>query len=594
MTVLSSLVHAYEHMLERGEVPPFGYSQEKIGYLVALTREGRPAIDPVDLRQRDGSRVLARVMTVPQPEKRTSGIAPNYLWDKAAYALGVTTGSAGRAAKAHSAFIERHASLLAGAEDPGLVALRLFLDWWRPQRFKELGWPEEMRDQNIVFALEEERLTEVCLHDRPAARHVWAQVHIREPRAQALCLVTGQRGPVARLHPLIKGVWGAQSSGASIVSFNLDASTSYGNAQGDNAPVSEAAAFAYVAALNRLLERDSGRCLQIGDMSTVFWARGCDTRRAEQLFLGLFADTGEGAGETMGETPRGGTRPASIRSTHELARLRASFPQQLRFHILGLSPNAARISLRFHVEDDFFALIERCIRHLERLRVEPPAKDPMPPLWRLLLETAVLRKSENICPNLAGEWMRAIVTDAPYPRILMTRVFERLRADGDVNALRVGILKSVLIRNFEDALTGEVPVSLDETCREPGYVLGRLFAVYERLQTAAFGRNLNASIRERYYGTASSQPRRIFPLLDKMSVPHLIRVGNQNPAHRAVLERMIGGIWEAMVPGEDPFPEYLADQQQAFFALGYYHQRSALFQKNDKAGTQRLAGEELA
>ena len=224
-------------------------------------------------------------MLVPQPTKRTSGVAPNFLWDKTAYALGVTAGEDKRTAREHEAFVETHRRLIGGNSDEGLRALLRFLESWSAT----LGWPGEMKDQNIVFALESERLRNIHIHNRPAARSLWARLCANGDKSEAVCLVTGERGPIARLHPAIKGVWGAQSSGASLVSFNLEAFTSYGHEQGENAPVSEAAAFAYTTALNHFLERDSAQRIQIGDASTVFWADGFDAaaKEAEGVFAAL-------------------------------------------------------------------------------------------------------------------------------------------------------------------------------------------------------------------------------------------------------------------------------------------------------------------
>src|SRR6516162_5368630 len=140
---------------------------------------------------------------------------------------------------------------------------------WTPGQFTTLGWPEDMKGQNVVFALESERRKDIHIHDRPAARALWASLAAAGAGAEAICLVSGNRAPIARLHPSIKGVWGAQPAGASLVSFNLDAFTSYGHEQGENAPVSEAAAFAYTTALNHFLERGSAQRIQIGDASTV-------------------------------------------------------------------------------------------------------------------------------------------------------------------------------------------------------------------------------------------------------------------------------------------------------------------------------------
>jgi len=581
VSALAALVRAYDRMAARHEVPAFGYSQEKIGFLIPLNEDGTPAGLPIDLRRGEGRKRAAPLMPVPQPTKRTSGIAPNLLWDKTAYVLGVTAGEGRRTAQEHEAFRERHRQWLAGSNDPGLQALLGFLDGWAPQRFAELGWPEEMKDQNVVFALEGERLDGVMIHDRQAARDLWARLSAADGRGEAACLVTGERGPVARLHPAVKGVWGAQSSGASIVSFNLDAFTSYGHEQGDNAPVSEAAAFAYASALNRFLERDSGHRIQIGDASTVFWADASAALagQAEKLFAAFFVD--ERQADTA-EERKVEAWLAGLREGRPVEDLRPDLPPGVRFFVLGLAPNAARLSIRFYLEDEFGVIAERYLRHLARMRIEPPPRQEGPSMWRLLIETAVLRKSENIQPNLAGAWMRSILTDTPYPRTLLSALIMRLRADHDVNALRVAILKSVLIQNY----AMEVPVSLDPAFKDPGYLLGRLFAVYEQVQTAALGREVNATIKDKFYGAAAAQPRKVFPLLERGSAPHLSKIGKQNKGRKVNLEILLGEIMETMSPGEDPFPASLPERSQALFALGYYHQRNDFFRKPDKTSPE--------
>ena len=523
-------------------------------------------------------------MAVPQPSKRTSGIEPNFLWDKSAYVLGVTAGEGKRTSLEHEAFVVRHRERLASSTDDGLQALLRFLDGWSADQFIRLGWPEDMKDQNIVFALESERLDGVMIHDRPAARDLWARLIGAGDKTFAACLVTGDHAPVARLHPAIKGVWDAQSSGASIVSFNLDAFTSYNHEQGYNAPVSEAAAFAYTSVLNRFLERDSGHRIQVGDASTVFWADSSNAlaaSEAESLFLGFIDQKDAEAVELK----KIGSILAKLRAGRPIADFRPDLPQGVRFFVLALAPNASRLSVRFYIEDDFGVIAERCLRHLNRLRIDPPPREDAPSIWRMLIETAVLRKSENIQPNLAGEWMRAILTDTPYPLTLLSTLIMRLRADHDVNALRVAILKSILIKNFNM----EVPVSFDPECRETGYLLGRLFAVYEQIQTAALGRNVNATIKDKFYGAASAQPRKVFRMLDAGSANHLSKIGKQKPGLRINFEKTVGSIMESMSPGDDPFPAALPDKSQALFGLGYYHQRNEFFKKSEKSPSEEAA-----
>lgn len=571
MSALASLVHAYGRLAERGEAPVFGYSVEKIGFLISLNEDGTTAGPPIDLREGEGKKKTPHLIPAPQPTKRTSSIAPNFLWDKTSYVLGVTAGEGKRTAEEHAAFVAKHKELLQDSDDEGLRALLRFLELWRPEDFASLGWPEEIKDQNVVFSLESERLKRIRIHDRPAARALWARLCSEGEKSEAACLVTGEHGPVARLHPAIKGVWGAQSSGASLVSFNIDAFTSYGHEQGDNAPVSEAAAFAYTTALNHFLERDSGHRVQIGDASTVFWADASDAAAADEAenIFARFVD------EKV-EAKKVEAILEAIRQGKPIADIKPDLPKGVRFYVLGLSPNAARLSVRFYIEDDFGEIASRYLAHIEHMRLDPPPREEAPSMWRLLIETASQRKSENIPPNLAGEWLRAILTGAPYPLTLLSTLLMRLRADHDVNALRAAILKSVLIRNFEM----EVPVSLDPENKDSGYLLGRLFATYEYAQTQALGGNINATIRDQYYGTASATPRAVFPLLQRKATHHLSRLRKDKPGLATNLDRKIGEIFELAEP-ESLFMPTLSARRQALFAVGYYHQRNDFYRRKD-------------
>ncbi|MBD1549416.1 type I-C CRISPR-associated protein Cas8c/Csd1 [Roseibium aggregatum] len=582
MSVLSSLARAYDRL---PDAPPFGFSSEKIGFCISLNEDGSVA-HVIDLRDTMGKKPQPRPMLVPQPVKRTAGIAPNTFWDKTSYVLGVTAGEGKRTAAEHAAFVEHHETLLAETEDPGIKALLRFLKAWAPEQFTALEWPEEMKDQNVIFALESERLRNVYLHDRPAARTLWSASGKAGEGAGQICLVSGEAGPVARLHPSIKGVWGAQSSGAALVSFNLDAFTSYGHDQGENAPVSEAAAFKYTTALNRFLEKGSGHRLQIGDASTVFWADASDLEAsepqaedwAERLFAGYF-DVDPTA-EEAGAVKDIGILLERIRKGEHLRDLGPGLDENIRFFVLGLAPNAARLSVRFYFEDSFGELTRHYQKFIEDMRIQPPPRDGYPPLWRYLRETAVLGKSENVPPNLAGEWMRSILSGTRYPLSLMSAVLTRIRADGEVNALRAGILKAILVRNFN----WEAPVALDPDFDNRGYLLGRLFAAYENAQTAALGTKVNATIKDKFYGAASAQPRKVFALLDSGSVNHLSKVGKQSPGRRVNLEKLIASIMDRMRPDGDPFPASLSAAEQALFGLGYYHQRNEFFKKsNDTA-----------
>lgn len=569
MSLLAALTRAYDRL---PDTPPYGFSTERIGFCVLMNPDGSVA-EVVDLRDTDRKR-SPRMMMVPQAVKRTVGIAPNFLWDKTAYVLGVTAGEGKRTAEEHATFRARHLEWLTGTQDEGLLALTRFLQSWTPEAFAPPLWSDEMRDQNLVFGLSIE-YRDRYLHDRPAARDLWHRIGAAGASAPQVCLVSGNSGPVSRLHPSIKGIWGAQSSGASLVSFNLDAFTSYGHDQGDNAPVSEAATFAYTTALNHFLEKDGRHRIQIGDASTVFWADATEAEAmvAESLFGAFFEPENEEKLATSGI----GARLEQIRNGKPLAEIAPKLNEGVRFHVLGLAPNAARLSVRIYWESDFGQLTANYQHYLADMAIDPPPRDGWPPLWRYLRELAVLGKSENVSPNLAGDWMRAILTGAPYPMTLLSTALMRMRSDGKINVLRASIVKSVLVRNLKVG----VPVALDPANTNKGYILGRLFAVYEEVQRAALGGNLNATIKDKYYGSASATPQRVFSALDKGLQNHLSKLKKRSPGRAVNLEKLILTITDLMEPGNDPFPVAFSANEQALFGIGYYHQRSDFFRKHD-------------
>ena len=585
--ILSALNDYYERLLQRqtpGLSPP-GYSQEKIGYELLLDPQG-VLVAVNDIRDTSGKKPLPRSLSVPQPEKRTVGIKSNVLWDKTSYSLGVSAHSK-RAEQEHAAFKMLHREALAGETDVGLQALLTFINDWDPARFAEdPHFNDEMLDANMVFRMDGELR---YLHERPAARTLRARLLGGDGGARTgRCLVTGETLPLARLHASIKGVNGAQSAGASIVSFNLDAFTSYGKDQGDNAPISEQAAFAYTTALNYLLRRDPGnrQRMQIGDATVVFWAVADDARQAEaaedvlESLLDSPSDDGQEAQKLRGVLEK-------VRQGRPLRELDPDLDDGTQIYILGLAPNASRLSIRYWQCDTLAVFAQRLADHFDDLHLQPsPWKTP-PAIWKLLLATAPAYQgkasSEDVPPQLAGELTRAILSGARYPRSLLNTLVMRFRADGDISGTRVALCKGVLAR--ERRLDGiqhrnhhhnpdGVPVSLDTANTDPGYLLGRLFSTLENIQRAALGGDLNATIRDRYYGAASATPANVFPMLLRNAQHHLSRVRKDKPGLAVNLEKEIGETIDHLGTA---FPRSLRIDAQGHFAIGYYHQTQARF-----------------
>lgn len=579
--ILQSLARYYQRLIERNTegVAPYGFSPEKISYEILLTPEGN-LVTVQETFDTTGKKPVPRVMNVPQPEKRTAGIKPNFLWDKTSYVLGVSANSK-RADKEHAAFKALHENALDDTDDPGLKAFLTFLRGWTPERFEPTHFKDEMLDTNMVFRLDGEN---EYLHERPAAKAIRA--HLLDAEADsgqtAICLVSGERSPLTRLHPTIKGVNGAQSSGASIVSFNLDAFTSYGKSQGENAPVSNQSAFAYTAALNYLLRRGehNRQRLQIGDTTVVFWAEAGDAEAAASAELTL-ADMLDPPADDSNQTERVRQVLAGIAKGRPLTEIDPVLAEGTRMYVLGLAPNASRLSIRFWLVDTLDVLAQRIVQHRTDLQLAPSPWRTEPSVWRLALATAPSRdgraKSEDIPPQLAGELMRAILTGSRYPGSLLANTVMRLRADGDISGVRVALCKAVLARNLRaQSSQEEIPVTLDTQSTQPAYLLGRLFAVLEYAQRSALGGQVNATIRDRYYGAASATPASIFPVLLRNAQNHLSKLRKERPGQAVNLEKDIRQIVSGL---SEQFPRSLRIEDQGRFAIGYYHQSQAHFTK---------------
>lgn len=594
MTVLQALDRYYDRMAARGEAEAPGYSREKISFAIVLSPDGEP-VDCIDLREVSGKKLVARLLEVPAALKRTVGIAPNRLWDKSAYVLGRTAGEGRRVADEHAAFKQNHAELLAGASDVGLIALRRFLQSWSPGRLDAVPFSADMLDANIVFRLE----GDLCfLHEREAARNlISTQGVAANDGDSAICLVTGQSSAVQRLHTSIKGVEGAQSSGAALVSFNLDAFTSYNKEQGDNAPVSIDAAFRYGAALNRMLDRASRNRLPrpVGDATVVFWADASGTSEAaasaaEDVFAALInpaaaeADP-ENLGDDKSEAAKVRDVMAMVAAGRPLRDADPRLSKGVRFHVLGLSPNAARLSVRFWLDGSFEMFAHRLAEHFTDLRIEPaPWRSTLPAVNRLLVKTTALQeKFDNIPPLLAGEVMRAVLTGGLYPRTLLSAVIMRLRAGDEPTGWHAAAIRAVLARQQGKKRMssgvpgrGETPVSLDRDHPNVGYQLGRLFAVYELAQRSALGRGVKSTIRDKYFGAASATPASIFPVIISNGQNHLSKVRKEKPGWAHVLEKELEEVVGRITPAR-PFslPRSMPLEDQGEFAIGYYHQRAA-------------------
>jgi CRISPR-associated protein Csd1 len=570
-------------------LPGLGLEQKEIPFVLEIASDGT-LIQIRDTREAVGSKKIGQSFRVPQGIKKTSGVAANLLWDSAEYVLGLEdikkleqardkgkeSEYRARLVEMHKAFRDRIASLPELAQlDQGISAARSFLEK-EPlaQVMAQANFSELVAVGGIVSLQLHGDIELICQRKVVMSAALNAGGDDQEGPL-SMCLVSGDQAPVERLHASIKGVWGAQTSGANIVSFNARAFESYGKTerQGENAPVSKAAAFAYTTALNHLLAKNSSQRIQVGDASTVFWADREDD--LETALANIF-------GEPAKDDPDANTRAvhALYESVHsgKLAPAR----DENRFHVLGLAPNAARISVRFYHCLPLSALAARIMQHFEDLKLIRGKHDAeFPSLFRLLTTVSVQNKADNIPPNLGGGIVDAILAgpDVPYPSLWLNAAVNRSRAEQTVNYLRAAIIKACLNRQTRRSSSSEKEFQpmLDPDNTNTAYRLGRLFATLEKIQEEA-SPGLNATIRDRYYGAASSTPIAVFTTLLRLKNAHLKKLsGGRSTQFEKLLGEILGAVSD--------FPKHLPLQDQGRFALGYYHQRQAFFTKHDDQST---------
>lgn len=584
--ILQALTAYYEQLLRQGKIAAPGWDGHfKVSYELRLNDAGQ-LVDVVDLRvsETKGKKtVLApRAMRVPARKSRTSGVVAQFLCDNPSYLLGADEkGNPERAVECFKACAKLHHAILDGVDSPAARALLAYFDSWDPAQaathpLLAEQWKEITGNANLIFGYEAADHSHSFVNDDPAIQNAW-QAHYNDRSADSdmgQCLITGKYAPIERIHPLINGVPGAKSSGAALVSFNAPAFCSYGHEQGENAPVSEYAAFAYTTALN-LLIADRNHCKRVGDTTIVCWAESAEPAYQDAFSLFLFGAE-EASGIEEADVQAALRRLAAGQTVPFLEKELA--PDQ-HFYVLGLAPNAARLSVRFFLRDTFGTFARNLQKHADALEITRPAYDNRKTLsvWALAMETVNRKeRSPSPAPQLAGDLLRAVLTGGRYPATLLNGVTMRIRAEQDVTRGRAAILKAYYLRNSPTDLNKEVfTVSLNETTNVP-YILGRLFSVLEAVQSDA-NPGINTTIKDRYFNSACATPALVFPTLLKLAQKHLQKL----PDGKAVFYNKQITELAALVP-ESGFPARLSLPEQGKFEIGYYHQTQKRFEKKNK------------
>ena len=609
--ILQALAKRYQTMAEHGDAPQRGWCHVGVSFALELAENGE-LLRVYDLReeQSQGKKTVIRPrrMIVPDHPPRSGRQPPAYfLCDTATYFLGIAEeeDDPAKAEKKRQDALQRftsakelHEKLLQGMDVPAARAVLSFFRQWQPEKaklnqaMKEL-FPEMAAGGNLVF-----RFQGHFVQDDAAIAERWERtMTAQQDDAQGICLVTGKKGPIARLHPKIKGVPGAQVSGANLVSFNMESSNSFCHEQGANAPVSEAASFAYGMALNALLA-DSDHRQIIGDTAVVYWAEMENEASQDLLSMSMFG--GMSDKKQLTEEALNGLFQNLVKG-QPICFEATEIPYSNPFYILGIAPNAARLSVRFFLRGAFGDFLQHVKAHRQRAAIVMPPRKPWnaPPLWAWLQATVSPNASnKRPLPILAGSTATAILKDAMYPASLYEQVLLRIHAEVDdteakpphykITGERASIIKAYLMKNKK---RGELRMKLNEEITDPAYILGRIFSLREGIQKAA-NPSLNATVKDRYFDVASTTPSRVFPILERLTNHHLKKLAGESPKLKTYYEKQMTHLM-GMLDASKGIPKVLNAEEQGMFILGYYQQTQARYEKKElkEAETAKIAVE---
>lgn len=585
--ILQALTAYYEQLVRQGKLSAPGWDDSfKVSYELRLNDAGQllRVVSLLTEKTVGKKTVLApRAMRVPAHKKRSSGIAANFLCDNSTYLLGADEkGKPERAANCFKACAKLHHTILDGIDSPAARALLAYFDSWDPAQaaahpLLAEQWKEITGNANLIFGYEAADHSHSFANDDPAIQNAWQMYYNDRTTGAAMvqCLVTGKEAPAALVHPSIMGVRDAQSSGAALVSFNAPAFCSYGHEQGENAPMSEYAAFAYTTALNRLLA-DRDHCKHVGDTAILCWAENAEPVYQDAMSMFLFgADEAAGIQES---DVQAALKRLSAGQTVPFLEKELS-PDQ-HFYLLGLAPNIARLSVRFFLRDTFGSFAQNLQKHAEEMEIDCSEKEKFRtlPIWAVVNETTrtVPGQPAKPSPQLAGDLLRAVLNGGRYPATLLNGVTLRIRAEQAVTRGRAAVIKAYYLRNYPTELNKEVyTVSLNETTNVP-YLLGRLFSVLEAVQKAA-NPGINTTIKDRYFNAACATPGMAFPTLLRLSQKHMRKLNDGLATHydKQITELM------AQLP-ESGFPARLSLPDQGKFTIGYYHQTQKRYVKKNE------------
>lgn len=574
--ILQALVKEYEKLVEKKLVPEIGWCQANVSYAIELNEDGTiKEIHSLKINETMGKKQVWKPVkkSVPEMVTRSSGVLANFLCDNAKYFLGIdNNGTNDRMLECFQAAKEKHIALLKDIDEPIARAICNFFLSWDPKIARENYYVDEKWDElndggNIIFCIGTDEA-----QDNIKIKEVWNNNIKRAGEdKKGICLVTGEKTEIARIHRGIKGVPGAQSSGAALVSFNAPAFESYGKEQSYNAPVGKYAEFAYTTALNYLLgNRD--RTFQVGDSMIVFWAENGNEAYQDTFSFVMNPHTDN---EEQIQKVFDALKKSRYIDINDI-----KIDLEQNFYILCLAPNAARLSVRFFYQNTFGDILSNVDEHYKRMEIIKPSWEEQKYLsiHGMLRETVNQKsKDKTPAPNMAAMVLQSILSGSRYPESLYINTLICIRSEnGNVTWGKAAIIKAFLIKNYKWK-EGENYMSLEENCNDTSYILGRLFSVLESIQKDA-NPTISSTIRDQYFNSACMTPASVFPILLRLKNSHIKKLERERGARtRIYYENLVGNLMDNL----NGFPHRLTLEEQGKFMFGYYHQTQKKYEKKE-------------
>ncbi len=575
---------------------PEGFAEQDIHYRIILSEDGTlkdivPFKETVYFKDKKGSEKSKEVPRKAVLPIRTQkpGIDPNFIEHRPLYIFGLNydkdafspDDKTDKARKSHAAFVKHELEFLDGLDSPACTAYRKFIEGWQPENaaedpvLRELG--KDYKGAYFGFSVgsidafleKDSQLIEKyrkCFHEKSLAK---------ADEEKSVCGILGENDVIARLHDKIKFP-GGQTSGCQLVCMNDTAFESYGKTQSYNSSVSETAMKKYTAVFNELLADKNHHCT-MGDMVIIWFAVKNGDSSESRLFSQFLMNSADNEADSMiSEMMR---YAKSGFTAEEEAINRLVTDKMVTFYIAGLTPNASRICQKFIYKGSFGDMLGNLIKHQCDLMINE--NNTRPVYFGGIARELVSPRSSNekVPPPLMSAIMLATLNDTKYPDALLSTVIRRVKTDSDeennhfikLNDTRAGIIKACLNRKYNKE---EITMAWNDENREPAYLCGGLFALYEKIQKDSSGGTLNRTIKDAYFASACSRPASVFPKLDKLVQNHLRKLSEGSVVYYS---KLLGAVMDKLDGG---FPATLSLDDQGRFIVGYYQMAQKLYKSN--------------